>query len=293
MTWWVIVNPAAGRGSDLTSATAAALDAAGIEYVLRVSPAPASVADLVTEGVEAGVTRFASVGGDGTAHLVVNGIMAHPWQQRPTLGILPAGSGSDFIRTFGLPRELGAAATHLAGDAVYPCDLGRAEGGFGSCYFLNELSIGITAASVEQALRLPIGMGKARYTVAFWMALWRFRPGPVQARVDRSTVAAEAVAVVVANGQFFGGNLNVAPRSGAGDGVFDLQVFAAPRRQAFSVMPRVMRGTHLTHRAVQRRVGADISVSCPPEWPIEADGEVIGKGGVDVRVVPEAIDFKI
>lgn len=293
MTWWVIVNPAAGRGRDLRALTATALDAVGVGYELRVSRSPGAVADLVAEGVNAGSTRFVSVGGDGTAHLVVNGIMAHAWQRRPTLAILPAGSGSDFIRTFGLPGDLEAAATHLAGDAVYACDVGRAEGAFGSRYFLNELSAGITAASAEQALRLPVGLGRARYTAAFWLALLRFRPGPVQARVDRSTVVAEAMAVVVANGQFFGGNLNVAPRSGAGDGIFDVQVFAGPRRRAFSVMPRVARGTHLTLRSVQRRVGAEISLECPRDWPIEADGEVIGTGSVEIRVVPEAIDFKI
>jgi YegS/Rv2252/BmrU family lipid kinase len=289
----VIVNPDAGRGRDLRRATATALDGAGIDHVLRVSPNPAAVADLVGEGVSAGATRFASVGGDGTAHLVLNGIMAHPWLRPPTLGILPAGSGSDFIRTFGLPGDLDGAVAHLGGDETYRCDVGRIEGVFGTRYFLNETSLGITAASVEQSLRLSKRLGKARYTAAFWLALWRFRPASATVHVDRATMRADALAVVIANGQFFGGSLNIAPRSGAGDGLFDVRVFAGPRRRAFAVMPRVARGTHLTHPAVQRRVAADIVVECPPTWPIEADGELIGKGAVTVRVVPGAIDFKI
>jgi len=293
VTWWVIVNPSAGRGRDLRAAAAIALDGAGLDHVLRVSPNPAAVTDLVTEGVRAGATRFASVGGDGTAHLVLNGIMAHTWSRPPTLGILPAGSGSDFVRTFGLPGDLDRAVGHLDGDAIYRCDVGRVEGAFGVRYFLNETSLGVTAASVEQSLRLSRRMGKARYTAAFWLALWRFRPATTTVHVGRSTIRTNALAVVVANGQFFGGSLNIAPRSGAGDGVFDVQVFAGPRRRALAVMPRVARGTHLSHPAVQRRVGADIVVECPPDWPIEADGEHIGNGAVAVRVVPGAIDFKI
>jgi diacylglycerol kinase family enzyme len=58
-------------------------------------------------------------------------------------------------------------------------------------------------------------------------------------------------------------------------------------------MPRVPRGAHLGHRGVRRFTAAEFSLSCRPGWPVEADGEVIGRGAVAGRVVPGAIDFKI
>ena len=293
MRWWVIVNPTAGRGRDLEQATKVALDAHGIDSVVHVPRTPGEVGAIVADGARRGVSGFVAVGGDGTAHLVLNGIMACDWGERPTLGILPAGSGSDFIRTFGIPQDLTRAAAHLTGDGRYTCDVGKVEGSFGARYFLNEVSLGITAATAQRAARLPARLGKVRYGAAFWMAIARFHPGTLVANVDGRPLETEAMAAVVANGQFFGGAMNVAPRASVGDGVFDVQVFSGPRRQAFSVMPRVVRGTHLTLRAVQRRTGSEITIDCPSDWPVEADGEVIGRGKITVQVVPGAIDFKI
>ncbi len=291
--WWVVVNPAAGRGSDLGDRTAAALAARGVDHELRVSPSPGAVAGLVAEGIDQGFTRFASVGGDGMANLVVNGLMAAPWAKPPTLAILPAGSGSDFIRTFALPRRLEDATAHLVDDALYPADVGLITGGFGPRYFLNAANAGIAARAVQIADALPDRLGRARYPAAFWMALGTLRPAPVGVEIDRRRLEGDLMNVVVANGQFFGGGFNVAPRATVQDGAFDVQLFAGPRRQAPVVMPRVLRGTHLNHRSVRRTKGSDIVIECPEAWPIEADGELLGAGPVTVAVLPRAIQFKV
>ena len=79
MTWWVVVNPGAGRRGELVPRTRAALDHVGIDSALRVSEDADHIADLVAEGRAAGARRFVSVGGDGTANLMVNGLLRDPW----------------------------------------------------------------------------------------------------------------------------------------------------------------------------------------------------------------------
>lgn len=289
----MVVNPAAGRGRDLAGRTAAAMEHNGLDYEVRV-PATASATDaVVTEGFANGYTRFVAVGGDGTAHVVLNAMMSHAWETPPTLGILPAGSGGDFIRTFALPRTIEDAASHLVDDQVYPTDVGVIEGTFGSRHFLNAANVGVGARSVAVAGRFPSSLGSLRYAAGFWIALARFPPAHVRVVVDERTLEGDAITVVVANGQFFGGGMNVAPRATVQDGVFDVQVFSGPRRLAPSVMPRVMRGSHLTHRAVRRTKGAAIEITVPPDWPVEADGEILGKGPVAISVLPGALQFKI
>ena len=294
MTWWVIVNPSAGRPEEASDRVAAALTKSSVDFEIHESQSPEHVAEIVRLGQQNGIRQFAGVGGDGTAHLIVNGLMNLVWDRPPGLAILPAGSGSDFIRTFALPRTIEAAAAHLATDAWYTVDVMRIDGNFGTVYSLNAIEAGVGAAAVTTALRMPRWVGEKRYAIAFWLTLPLFGWGVIKVRVDdRKEISGKAIEVVVANGQFFGGGMNIAPQASTADGLADVQVFSGPRRKAFSVMPKVVRGMHLRHKNVRRLTGKDVTIEVPEEWPIEADGELLGTGSVSVTVLPAAIEFKI
>ncbi len=291
--WFVIVNPSAGRGHEVRDRATSAIERLGIEAKIVESESADHVVNLARQAATSGFVDFAAVGGDGTAHLVLNGLMTSDMEARPTLAILPTGSGSDFIRTFGLPSDIEGSVTHLASNDRYPTDVGKISGEFGERYFLNAANIGVTAASVRMANRLPDWLGGFRYTAGFWLELPRFGKDDVTVDVDHHRYEQQLLTVVIANGQFFGGGLNIAPRATVQDGLFDVQCFSGPRRNAFSVMPRVIRGAHLTHKAVRRYIGSTVRVEVPEDWPVEADGELIGSGSVEASVVPHGIDFKI
>ncbi len=291
--WWVIVNPAAGRGTNLSERVESALATRGIDHEIRVSAAPEAVPAIVGEGRDAGYDSFVSVGGDGTANLVLNGLAELDWGSPPTLGILPAGSGSDFIRTFAISDQLESAADHLIDESRYPVDIGLLDGSFGSRYFLNAVNTGIGARTVVEANRLPSRLGSRRYIAGFWSALAKTKPAEVRVDCDGTAIAEKAWNVVVANGQFFGGGMNVAPLAEAGDGVFDVQVFAGPRSEAPLVIRRVVRGTHLTHPGVRRTSGRSVVVDVPDAWLVEADGEILGTGAFTVEALHDRLLFKI
>lgn len=295
MTWFGVVNPSAGRKGSPFREVQNIAEELGLECSFTESQSPEHVAELVSAAIERGATRFVSVGGDGTANLVLNAMLKSTPDGRFTLAIVPAGSGSDFVRTFGHGRNLRESISRVARPDIdlYAVDVGLAKGSFGNRYFLNALNVGVAAASAARADSLPRWTGSPRYTAAFWIALWRFRNGEVVVNVDRHEFSGDAINIVIANGQFFGGGLNIAPRSVLGDGMMDVQVFRGPRRQAFSVMPRVLMGTHLTHKGVRRYTGSRIRIGAPSTWPVEADGETLGTGSVEVDVIPNAIDFVI
>jgi YegS/Rv2252/BmrU family lipid kinase len=291
--WWVIANPYSGKRGEVAARARGALNSQSIEFELHESRDAGHVSELVREGLAAGATQFAGVGGDGTAHLIVNALMAELPPDPPTLAILPAGSGSDFIRTFALPRTIEGAVAHLATDSVYPCDVGKLSGPFGERYFLNAANVGVAAASVGATNRLPRRLGSVRYSVGFWLTLARFPTRQVRVTAGRRSYEGPAINIVAANGQYFGGGMNVAPNATVMDGKFDLQVFHGPRRLAFSVMPRVIRGTHVRHKAVSRFVTDKFEFECERDWPVEADGELLGIGSVKGEIVPGALHFKI
>jgi YegS/Rv2252/BmrU family lipid kinase len=265
----------------------------GVPSSVVVSRSAAHLRSIIRDEIARGSSNFAVVGGDGTAHHALNAMMAmNPAGDLAlTLSIIPSGSGSDFIRTFGHSGDLDAGVARLRRPDRYRIDIGEVTGSFGHSYFLNALNVGVAAASAELAGRLPRTLGPRRYAVGFWLALSRFPQAHITAGVDHHSFSGEAINVVVANGQFFGGGMNVAPRARLTDGLFDVQVFKGPRRHAFSVMPRVIKGSHLTHSAVRRYVGSTVELQIPRNWPVETDGEMLGSGSVHVATIPGAVNF--
>jgi diacylglycerol kinase (ATP) len=291
--WLVLVNPHAGRRNATSENVAAAFSDHNVRAKVVTSRSLEHLRSTVADELSQGTLNFAVVGGDGTAHHALNAMLAFgpsPHQDL-TLSIIPSGSGSDFIRTFGHARGLDAGIARLREPDRYRIDIGKVVGSFGQVYFLNALNVGVAAASAKTAARLPRSLGPKRYAVGFWLALARFPQANITADIDHHSFAGDAINVVVANGQFFGGGMNVAPRATLTDGLFDVQVFHGPRRRAFSVMPRVIRGSHLTHTAVRRYIGSDISIDVPRDWPVEADGEILGNGSVRIATMPSAINF--
>ena len=292
-TWFASINPKAGRSPIGVADVRSAADAAGVDIVASVSPTPEAAAEAVSEAAVAGHTRFLAVGGDGTANLVANALFSTSMTTRYTLGVIAVGSGSDLARTFAHASGLEPGMARMVDPTVYPFDVGVVSIGDTTRHFLNAVNIGVGAASVVQANRIPRRFGSLRYTAGFWLALAGYRTGEMDIAIDQHSFSGTAINVVVANGQFFGGGMNIAPRASTSDGLFDVQVFSGPKRQAFTVMPRVLMGTHLTHGSVRRYVGGHVKVVGLGDLPVESDGELLGEGTVEISMLPSALDLVI
>ncbi|HSJ70754.1 MAG TPA: YegS/Rv2252/BmrU family lipid kinase [Acidimicrobiia bacterium] len=289
--WLMVVNSNAGRGANHLATLSAAARSRMLEVDIVATHGESDLHAIVHDAHASGVRGFVAVGGDGTAHHLLNALPVIDVEDRVSLSVIPTGSGSDFVRTFGQDNDIDAAMDRLVGAERYAIDVGEVTGSFGTRRFINAANAGIAAQSVVTAGRLPRRLGTAKYTMAFWLTLARFPGAEVDVRVDHHRFTGEALNVVIANGQFFGGGLNVAPRATLVDGRFDVLVFAGRRSNAFSVMPRLAFGAHLTHRAVHRYIGSRVSIDGPDSWPIEADGELLGHGSVTAHVMPAAIDY--
>jgi len=293
MTWWVVVNPAAGTRQQWEERVRRALDVQGIDAVVHSSESAAHFRELVSEGVASGATRFIAAGGDGTVSLMADALLSRQWPSPPTLGVLPAGSGCDFIRTFRFSQVLEEAAEHLAGDDSVLIDVGVAEGSWGTRRFLNVLDIGVIAATVRTAEGPTRRLGRFRYKAAFWLTLIPFRTTRLTVEMERRTFAGRANTVVFANGQYFGFNMNVAPRASPSDGLLDVQVFVGPKTSALSLLPKVSRGRHLAHPLVHRFRAEAATVVTERPWPIEVDGDYLGETPITVRLEPRSLRLKV
>lgn len=291
--WVVLVNPEAGRRPTPVDVVESALAAAGVDAEIHRPLTTHEASEIITHHARRGRTRLAVAGGDGSINLAVNTLLNLGLDEPPTIGVLPTGSGCDLLKTFGLPHDVGLAAKHLATEDTYLIDVATLEGDWGLRYFVNVAQVGAGAAAAETAPRFTRRLGTARYPIAFGMRLPRFPKARVKVKTEKRTYESEALAVIMANAQFFAGGWNVAPKATLVDGVLDMQIINAEKRQAPALVPKVIRGTHLSDRAVRRFSAAEFEIETDPIWPLEADGDLIGNTAVSGRVVPAAVRLKI
>ena len=300
----VIVNPHAGKrrvGEEIPELERT-LRSRDLPYTLLRTEGRGDATRFAREALEGGGRFIVAVGGDGTVHEVVNGMMgpdAAPVAPDAVLGVVAAGSGCDFIRTFGLPGDASRACYHLTGDNTYPLDVGAITyttvgGDTATRYFVNVAEAGLGAAVAARAERMSPRLGQAKYFVGFWLTLPRFKLATVRIEADRRSYEGPAYLVVVGNAQYYGGGMKVSPRSYPGDGVLDVLVFKGPKTDSFTLLPKLYRGEHLPHDHIEElRVRHSLTIEADRPLPIEADGEVLGFTKATFEVVPQAIRMKL
>ncbi|MBU1865237.1 MAG: diacylglycerol kinase family lipid kinase [Actinobacteria bacterium] len=296
MTWWTLINPGAGNGSanvSIEQRVRSALADHEVDAVINTTRSVDHLRELVRRGAAEGSTRFLAVGGDGTASLVADALMRLPWTEPPTLGILPAGSGSDYVRTFGFSQKLEEAVRHLTGSETYLVDVGIIEGSWGIRHFLNAANIGVLGATVKRAEQMSRRWGSLRYKLAFWLELPGFPRGPISLETERRTFEGDAITVVLANGQYFGAGVNIAPRATLIDGLLDVQVFTVSKSRIPLLYRKATRGLHLSDPGVERYRAERISIATDVPWPVEIDGDYLGETPIEVSLLPGALRFKI
>jgi len=297
----VIANPRAGQGkvgSHLPEIERILTDAQ-LSYRIVRTTHPGHATEVARDALARGERYLVAAGGDGTVHEVVNGMLegGQPVAADAVLGVVAAGSGCDFVRSFGLPGDTLQAARHLAGDQVRPVDVGRvtftARSADVTRYFPNIAEAGLGGAVVARAARLPARLGPARYLAGFWLTLPGFRPATVRLDADGQAYQWRAHNVVVANCRFYGGGMQISPKSEPDDGLLDVLVMVGPKSDAFTALPKIYRGAHLPHRNIAELRASRVILEADPPFPIEADGETLGTTPATFEIIPTPIRLKV
>jgi diacylglycerol kinase (ATP) len=297
----VIANPRAGQGkvgrrlADIERTLAEE----GLAYRIVRTTGPGHATEAARSALAGGERYLVAVGGDGTVNEVLNGMLENdvPVAADAVLGVVAAGSGCDFVRSLSLPGGAVGASRRLAGDAVRKLDVGKitftSRSGEETRYFANIAEAGLGAAVVDRTGRLPGFLGAAKYFCGFWLTLPRFRPAVVRVRADDREFEWRAHNVVVANCEYFGGGMHISPKSRLDDGLLDALVMVGPKSDAFTMLPKVYKSTHLPHPGIAELAVRSLRLEADPALRIEADGEMLGTTPATFEIVPGAIRVKV
>jgi len=295
-----IVNPTAGycRARRLWPRLLASLGEPGAKVATWWTEWPGQAETLAAQARREGFDRVVAVGGDGTLLEVVNGLWWEPRGPLPSIGVVPFGTGCDYVRNFDLGGGLRDQVMTALGEAALRVSLGlvRLQGFDGrprQRVFINVLGLGFDARVIigfrQQRLRLP---GKTGYFLSGFKEMLRLAHHRITGTLDGRPLNTEALLVAIGLGRYFGGGMMITPGASPPAGHF--QVVLAEKLSCLELLrllPGLYFGRHLNHPRVTAVHATRIKINADPPADVEAEGELEGTTPLEVTIIPRALEL--
>jgi diacylglycerol kinase (ATP) len=292
-----LVNPASGGGA--TGRRWPELQrrarALGLEGEALLSERPGHLSELAARESADGALLVV-VGGDGTLNEVVNGAAGSGAE----IAVIPAGTGKDFGRSYGIPTRFDDAVRLALEGAPRTIDLGRAVfarpgGGEGQRLFANAGSVGMSGAVARRANSSSKRLGgRVTFYYALVVEFLRWHNSELSVAFEGGERRARMHDVIVANGNYLGGGMKLAPDARPDDGLFDLVLVGDVSKLDFvTTSPKLYRGGHVGHPRIEIVRSPWVSVEAAAPVLLELDGEQEGTTPVRFEIVPGALRIRV
>ncbi len=282
----IIVNPAAGRGrsKDMVPTVAGILRARGVLFDLEQTSGP----DAAQEVARKACSEFDVIvimGGDGSVNSIIPGML---FSSKP-LGIIPAGTGNDFIKSLNIPNTISGAVDVVLRGATRTIDVGRIN----STYFVNGVGIGFDAAVNRASHTMKqSSSGLHLYLFALAKTLGKYLPVAATLRINGEVIHQKIFFLTIGNGTTCGGGFKLTPHAKVDD-----QLLAVTIVGPMSVgkllwhLPKVFQGTIGRVRSARLMSTRKLTVESSTPMPIHVDGDIYPYAGtsVEIDVVPRAL----
>lgn len=303
--WFVVVNPVSGGGKGLG-------DFPKISHLLRengIQHDPAftehrhHATELAVEAVNRGYRKIIVVGGDGTLNEVVNGLFIQK-QCEPKdilLAVIAVGTGNDWVRTFGLPRNYTAAIRAIVDGHSFLQDVGKVTYTESKVeqtrYMANVAGFGFDAYVIQifNHLKLKGYKGKWLYLYSLLRGFFSAKPAGATIEVDGKVIYNKLLfSLAVGICRYNGGGIQQLPRAVANDGLLDLTIIRPVHwwHVVFRAR-RLFNGEIYSIGHVQYAQGRVVKITSAPNMPLETDGELQGVTPITISVVPQAVRFVV
>ena len=297
----MIVNPTAGAGrtAGRWPQIIGLMKSLGLRFEHDLTEAPGHAVELAKSAARKGYDLVVAVGGDGTINEVVNGLYQSGRIKEVMLGIISTGSGSDYIRTVGIPRDYKEACYRLTNPRKLQVDLGVAEymtnQKMVKRLFVNFAGLGFDAEVVKATTQTFKALGSMpSYLMGLLTTLLFYQNKDVSLILDGKAEDRRVCTVIVSNGKYGGGGMRVAPNADLTDGLLDvLMINDLSKPDLLWSLPRVYKGTHLTHPKVTIKRAREIDIRSGQQMSLQADGELIGEAPAHFYILPAALSIAV
>ncbi len=293
----LIVNPAAGAGRTAKKwpKIRDLLKHIGLHFEHDLTEAPGHAIELAKTAAAKGYELIVSVGGDGTINEVVNGMYEAGSTQDVTLGIISTGTGSDYARTIGISPHQQEACQCLLHPRQTTVDLGVLEYTSNSHrtkrLFVNFAGLGFATEVVKATTqKFKFLGGMPSYLTGLLSTFLLYKNKEITLRLDGVEEKRNICTVMMNNGKYGGGSMLVAPDADLRDGLLDVLIIdALSKADLLCSLPRIYKGTHLTHPKVSLKKAKMIEIEAKQKMFLQADGELLGETPARAYVMPAAL----
>lgn len=295
------MNPTAGAGSTAKKwpQIMGRLKSIGLAFEHDLTEAPEHAIELAKSAARKGYELVVSVGGDGTLNEVVNGLYDAGSLGDVRLGIIGTGTGSDYIRTVGVPRHYEEACQCLMNQRNLLVDLGIVEyasnGRLMKRVFVNFAGLGFDAEVVKATTQRFKALGSMpSYLMGLLTTLLFYKNREVSLKLDGKVDNRKVCTIVMSNGKYGGGGMFIAPNADPTDGFLDVLIIGdLSKPDLLWSLPRIYRGTHLTHPKVTVKRVREVDIESSQHMLLQADGELLGDTPASFHVLPAALNIVV
>ena len=299
--WFVVLNPHAGsgRGKKDKPEIIKSLNQSGITYKLAVSEFPKHTIELVIQAIKNGYRNLIVAGGDGTLNEAVNGIFSQTVCPpiEITIGMIPVGTGNDWIKTFGIPNNYKDAINIIGKGEPMRQDIGRitfAENALNqTCYFANMAGFGFDAmvAKKTNSLKDKGRKGISLYLQALGSSFINYQTCKTHIVIDGQEIDELIFSACIGIGKYNGGGMMQAPGAIPNNGLF--QVTIIRKIGLFGILRNLTglySGKFVNDPRVSVHWGSHVSISAKLNMAGEADGEILGTHKFEIELLSQKLN---
>ncbi|MFD1292912.1 diacylglycerol/lipid kinase family protein [Lutibacter holmesii] len=297
--WFVIVNPTSGNGASKKKWPLIfnELKAQQFQFEFSVTKHKDHAIILVKNAIEKGFQNFICVGGDGTLHSIVNGIfiLNTPNISKIKIGVIPIGTGNDWIKTYGISTNFKTAINTLKNAHTIQQDIGKINitNTNTSIYFNNLAGIGFDGYVVNKVHKFK-NLGSLAYLTGALVSLISYKKPLLEINFNNNTLKSNTLLLFIGIGTYCGGGMQLTQNPNPFNGLFDISfVKNISLLQLLTNIKGLFNGNITKHKIVENYKTSTIEVKVldKQETYIQADGELIGSGDFKVTILPKALTF--
>ncbi len=299
-TWYVIVNPISGNGTPRKKwkRIISSFDSHHLLYTFTFSDYINHEKELVQHALKQGYRKFICVGGDGTLHQVVNGIMTQNTVNLSDIkvAIIPMGTGNDWVKTYNIPKNISKAVSIIKREKTIHQDIGYLEllNDTKKVYFNNLAGLGFDGFVIKNSLKYK-KYGALSYLLATLKTFLHYKKSVLTIDFNNKIIYSKALLALVGICKYSGGGMQLTKDVNTTDGLFDISI--AKNFNFVSILSNIIKfynGNMVNHKEVETYKTANIKITTYDNTTfVEADGELIGTGGFKATIIPKAIPFII